>query len=220
MMIRHRGFSFEMPLDREIVRVGQFMKQLEDTKPVVLKAMGVQAVSWVVQDYRARSDGRGAGGITWRPITDGAIRTRLAGRAPWRNQRSQLESIKGDYSNKAKKKRQSIRENRKKTIAKELGAARIGVDTGRLVNSLVYGVADLNKVRVGVKLQGSVPRAAFDVSGNEIRIGSNMQYAGYFDQDRPIFGDGFLDEGRKKILDTVIEKTVDAHFKRKFGGQG
>lgn len=219
MMIRARGFRFEMTLDQDVIRVQQFAKHLEDVKPKVLTAMGVQGVSWAIQDYRTKSDGGTAAGVTWKPITASAIRSRLAGRTPWKNQRSQLAAMKGDTSPKAKKKRQSIRDKRKATIAKELGSARIGVDTGRLVNSLVYGVQDLASIKPPARLTGvAPPRAAFDIQGNNIRIGSNLQYAGYFDEKRPVFSGTFMNPDRRQQMDKLIEKTVELEFKRKFGG--
>lgn len=255
MMLRGRGFRFEMTLDREAVRVASLAKHLQDVSPTVLTAIGVQAVSWAVQDFRARSGGAAAGGIQWKPITEAAARTRLAARAPWQNQSKQLEQLSaeqqplmeklrrklppgtnksanrkaiangfmeskdGQSLRKIQKKREGIRAKRKAAIAKEHAAAKVGVDTGRLVNSLVYGVQDLSSVRVGVPLKGEAPpRAAFDIAGNTIRIGSNLKYAGYFDAMRPIFGQGFLDAGRRESIDKLIEKTVDLAIKQKFGG--
>ncbi len=255
MMIRARGFRFEMTLDQDVIRVQQFAKYLEDIKPTILKAMGVQAVSWAVQDYRKKSDGGTAQGVTWKPITASAIRTRLAGRTPYQRQSSELktlserqkpitealrrkmpkgaehankrkaiankfmESKEGKELSKIQKKRKGIRDKRKATIAKELGSARIGVDTGRLVNSLVYGVQDLASIKPPARLTGDAPpRAAFDIQGNNIRIGSNLKYAGYFDEKRPVFSGTFMDTTRRDQMDRLIEKTTALEFKRKFGG--
>lgn len=260
MMVRSRGFSFEMNLDKEVIRVQQFEKHLQDITPDILRAMGVQAVSWAVQDYRSRSDGGTAGGTTWNPITAGAIRSRLAGRTPWQRQTEQLlklraeqeplteklrrkmpegddpkikarrgaiarkfmESEDGKKLEKIKKKRRDIRAKRKTTIERELSTARIGVDTGRLVNSLVYGVQELSAIRPPARLantQGLKP-ALFTIQGNQIRIGSVMEYAKYFDEKRPIFPVGFLDPNRRKQLDRIIELTTNSAFRRKFGMGG
>lgn len=259
MMLRKGGFSFEMNLDREVIRVQNLSKSLTDLKPTILKAMGVQAVSWAVQDYRAKSDGGPAGGITWQPITLSAARNRLSHRAPYQDQTSQLKRLseeqkpltealrrrlpkgkddakkaaqrkgssghfmnntpEGKQLQRIKNKRKKIRERRKKMIEKEQAAARIGVDTGRLVNSLVYAVAELSAIKPP-KLQsgsGSPTPALFTVQGDSIHIGSLMKYATYFDEKRPIFGPTFIDSGRRQQLDNLIETTIRASLKQRGG---
>lgn len=220
MMLRKGPFGFEMNLDQEVRRVESLPTHLADARETVLTAIGVQVVAWAVADYREKSEGRSAGGVQWKPITEGAIRTRLAGRTPWQRQRAELSAIKGDRSDKAKKKRQSIREKRKSTIAKELGKAKIGIDTGRLINSLVYGVPALSSVRVANRPTSTegLTQGVFMFEGDSLRVGSIMRYAGYFDAKRPIFPIGFLDASRQEQLDKLAEKAVEAFIRRKQGG--
>lgn len=221
MMLRKGPFGFEMNLDQEVQRVQSLPAHLADARETVLTAIGVQVVAWAVADYREKSEGRSAGGVQWKPITEGAIRTRLAGRTPWQRQRAELSAIKGDQSDKAKKKRQSIREKRKSTIAKELGKAKIGIDTGRLVNSLVYGVPALSSVRVATRPTSTegLTQGLFLFEGDSLRVGSLMKYAGYFDEKRPIFPPTFIDQGRQADLDKLGEKAVDAFIKSKERGR-
>mgnify|MGYP000906855358 FL=1 len=270
MMIRARGFSFEMTLDQEATRLRALARHLEDATPTVLTAMGVQAVSWAVQDFRERSNGGNAAGVSWAPITLSGARTRLAGRAPYRNDSRELKSLheqekplleklrrkmpsnkrlagqKQVYGPKKtpgmirgklarnfmetedgqkiveiRKNRQKIKKRRAKQIEREKSNAKVGVDTGRLVNSLVYGVADLSSIKTPKGKDSEAPRenlkrAAFDISGNVIRVGSNMKYAGYFDERRPIFGPDFMSSDRKQKMDRLIEQAIDKYLEKKF----
>ena len=258
MMIRARGFSFEMTLDQEATRLRALARHLEDATPTVLTAMGVQAVSWAVQDFRERSNGGNAAGVSWAPITLSGARTRLAGRAPYRNDSRSLKGLReaekpilemlrkrlpagqdkaknraaiasnfmaktpeGKELRSIQKTRQKIRDKRRKQIEREKSSAKVGVDTGRLVNSLVYGVADLSSIKTPKGKDSEAPReglkrAAFDIQGNSIRVGSNMKYAGYFDERRPIFGPDFMSSDRKQKMDRLIEQAIDKYLEKKF----
>lgn len=243
------GFSYSTNFDRVAIQLRETITRVEQSIPAVLKAIGVQAVAWVVQDYRERSTGASVGGVAWKPLTESAIRTRLAGRTPWQRQRDQLialreeerpilerlrrmlpsdksKQINGDKAKgrrvrgflarefekknpelrKIRKKRQTIRSQRKAAIAKELSSAQIGVDTGRLVNSLVFGVPEL----ASIKTPKSAPseKALFEVQGQTINIGSVMKYAKHYDALRPIFTPDFIDQQRRESLERTIEKVV------------
>lgn len=267
MMIRARGFSFEMTLDQEATRLRALARHLEDATPTVLTAMGVQAVSWAVQDFRERSQGQAAGGSNWKHISKGGAISRLRGRAPWNKDydalaklRAEEEPLKdalrrklpkgagnkaargkiafdfmqntkeGKRIGKIKERRIKIKERRDLMIAKEYGNANVGVDTGRLINSLVYGVAPLEaeikklpkvitkeyRYRKDPPKVEPLTRAAFDISGNVIRVGSNMKYAGYFDERRPIFGPDFMSSERRQKMDRLIEQAIDKYLEKKF----
>ena len=258
MMIRARGFSFEMTLDQEATRLRALARHLEDATPTVLTAMGVQAVSWAVQDFREKSNGGTAGGNSWKPISLSGARTRLAGRDAYRSDSKSLKGLRDAEAplremlrkrlpagkNKApnrgaiasnfmdktpegkeirsiQKTRKKIRDKRRKQIEREKNSAKVGVDTGRLVNSLVYGVADLSSIKTPKGKDSEAPReglkrAAFDIQGNVIRIGSNMKYAGYFDERRPIFGPDFMSSERKQKMDRLIEQAIDRYLEKKF----
>lgn len=255
MIVNAGNFRFEMNLEKEVARVAALPKHLEDARQTVLTAMGVQLVSWAVQDYRTRSEGGTAGGVAWKPITASAIRTRLAGRTPWQRQSEKLRALrdkerpileqlrkklpKGDKRKKSRgliasnfladskewqkirADRKKIREARKAKIAQELSSAKIGVDTGRLVNSLVYGVPALSSIRVGTRPTTSegLTQGVFVFEGDSLKVGSVMKYAGYFDEKRPIFPPGFVDQARQEQLDSLGEKAVDAFIRQKEGGR-
>ena len=261
MMIRSRGFQFKMTLDDEAVRLHNLARHIEASRPKVLTAIGVQCVSWAVQDFRARSNGQQAAGVSWEPISLSGARTRLAARQPYKTDSANLLALhneeaplreklrlklpKGKTPGKAKsrgklaadfmstdegkaikaiqKKRGTIKARRAREIEREQKNAKVGVDTGRLVNSLVYGVAELEAaIKVptgkGVPKPGQEPltRAMFDVTSNSIRVGSHMKYAEYFDQRRPIFPPGFIDATRRQSIEKLIEKTIDLEIARFF----
>jgi len=116
--------------------------------------------------------------------------------------------MKGDRSDAAKRKRKGLRERRRKMIDKELASARIGIDTGRLVNSLTYGVDQLRSVRVP-KFEGEAPpRAIFEIDRYSLRMGSNLNYAGYFDALRPIFPPTFINGQRQQSLDKIVHRVM------------
>jgi len=211
MMIRARGYSFEMTLDAEVTRLRALSRHLEDATPTVLTAMGVQAVSWAVQDFRDKSNGGSAGGVSWKPISLAGARTRLAGRAPYRSDSKSLQGLReaekplkemlrrrlpkggdrkpnrgaiaadfmrstpeGKELKSIQKTRQKIKKKRAGQIEREKNSAKVGVDTGRLVNSLVYGVAPLEqaikvpKGKASDAQREALTRAALDISGNTV----------------------------------------------------
>ena len=48
------------------------------SRPVVLRAIGVQELAWAFQDYRRKSEGgEGGDGIKWKPISDQTIKNRI-----------------------------------------------------------------------------------------------------------------------------------------------
>lgn len=259
MMIRARNFGYSHNFDQEVAKVRLVGEQIEKSGKPVLTACGVQIASWAVQDYRARSEGRVAGGIGWRPITRGAAVTRLRARQPWKNDTAKLAALRdeakphleslrrklpagpGDTKkrqrgyiaanapeqkelDKIRKKRKTVKDRRKRQIDKEHASAKIGVDTGRLVNSLVFGVPELSSVRAVPLKPGTEqpPRAEFRIqdsgSNATLRMGSNMQYAVHFDRLRPIFPDGFIDEQRKTQLEAIALK-VTQNIVDKLGGK-
>lgn len=262
------GFSVSLPFAEIADQLERVGASLQEEAPSILRAMGVMAAGFAVSDYRDRSEGQAAGGIAWKPITDSAIRTRLAARKPWQNQRAELAALRAEEApileairkrlprNNAetksgktlppeirKKQRgklsqvdeaqaaalQSIRERRDKVRAarkalfeKEKASAKIGVDTGRLVNSLVYGVPELQEVAaLAPRLApgaGEVAKATFRVDGFSIVIGSNMEYAGYFDALRPLIGEGFISPDRLKMLEGLALEYVQSVIDDRLSG--
>jgi hypothetical protein len=93
-------------------------------------------------------------------------------------------------------------------VAREWTGAKIGVDTGRLVNSFRYG-------------DGSSGDTVFQVdpTANAVTIGATVKaknggdYAVFFDRLRPIFGPGFLGGGRAEALDKLVERAYEAALK-------
>lgn len=263
MMIQASGFHFSsVALDQEVATVRLVSQRLIENRKTILTAMGVQAASWAVQDYRAKSEGKAAAGITWAPITRGAAATRLAARAPWQNDSAALAQLhaqelplkeelrkklpKGSkkksnrgkiasdfYENSSKwksirKKRKTIKERRQRNIDKEHSAAKIGIDTGRLVNSIVYDVPELSSVKApkssaivsqgGKKVAFGITKGVFIVTEHSVTLGTNMQYATDFDRLRPIFPVQF-DATRTAALNNIATKTAQAIIDKEMKGK-
>jgi hypothetical protein len=266
-------------------------------RPTILRALGVQMLSWGFQDYRIKSrGGPGGDGITWPPTkatsvvgrvrklkaykaksasvrkarkelrearinlrkakavarvavrgsaayksagkTIKAARAKIkthtrklsaaksAGKTPVvKRIRSQIRGLKVKAT-AAKAKRlamrsklptsaartvtsktrqlQKSRESKRNYVQKQLAGAKIGIDTGRLVNSLIYGVPGLKMQPVTGNptkpKDEPVKEAIFAPDHNGITVGTNMSYAKHFDADRPIFGPGFLNADRQRQL--------------------
>ena len=230
----------------EVKRLQQLPRMVQEAEETVLRTIGVQVVSWAVQDYRARSEGREAGGVTWKPLSDGAIYSRISARTPWQRDTEQLKSLREQEKpileelrrklpkgkTPAKKKaraavakkfsedradlrrirsnRKRIREKRKRMFEKEKGAAKIGIDTGRGINSLVFGVADLKSIKTGAKVTDSsgMENAVFDLGRGQITVGSGIKYMQYFAEARPIFPPGFIDQSRQGQLTELAEEVI------------
>lgn len=209
---------------------------------------GVQIISWAVQDYRERARGGTAGGISWRRLTRGAIRTRLSRFAAWKTERAKLASLRQQEApilaelrrtlprgakykanrgaiaskfaedNKAlkriRKQRASIRAARNKRTDAMLAKHEIGVDTGRLVNSLVFGVPELAAVRVPKNAGEAPPKAEFKVADSTVTVGSNLVYAPAFDRLRPIFPPGFISKERQEKLDEIAVRIFRKHLRQ------
>lgn len=239
-------FRLSSDIDEEVARLKALPQFILDAEESVLKAIGVQVISWAVQDYRARSEGQEAGGVTWKPLSDGAIYSRISARTPWQRDTAQLAALRDQEKpileelrrklpkgkTPAKKKaraaiakkfseeradlrrikssRKRIREKRKKMFEKEKAAAKIGIDTGRGINSLVFGVADLKSVKTGTKIADTsgMTNAVFDVGQGQITVGSGMKYMGYFAELRPIFPPGFIDQSRQAQLTELAEQII------------
>lgn len=141
---------------------------------VTLDAMGVRVLSWGFQDFRAKSAGGTAGGVTWRPVLQSTVDART----------KRLSSFKRLKTDKAKQKK----------LTKGRVGAKIGVDTGRLVNSLKAG-AGADQVK--------------QITDTSVVVGSQVNYAKWFDEDRPIFGPGFIDATRQRELEALAARVYE-----------
>jgi hypothetical protein len=217
-------------------KAGLAQKNVAAAREPAMKAVGVRVLSWGYQDFRAKSKGETAGGQTWHAITDAAVWSRarksqtyintiaaaraLYGEPPMpeelrkrlpKGKGKHLQAVRGaiirkymathpDYDRavkSAQKKRQAIRGKREKLFEKANAKKKIGVDTGRLANSLVFGK----------------PGNLFTVSSLSVTVGASAidpktgkDYAVYFDEDRKIFGDGFIDAKRQEALEKIFER--------------
>jgi hypothetical protein len=101
-----------------------------------------------------------------------------------------------------------------------LTKAKIGIDTGRLVNSEMFGVPEL-KMRPmscsGRKLRpGEQPQqeAIFETDHSSVTVGASMNYAKFFDEQRPIFGANFLNPERAEKLGDLAAKATEIFLKQ------
>lgn len=157
------------------------LRQLRDRYPAILKdtmkLVGVQMLSWAKQDFEKKAKGQGAGGESWQPIGRGGARQRLR--------------KLGSYQKLTKKEKTAA-------IDQTVGQHSIGVDTGRLRNSLSIGnTENLN-----------------EATDKYVIVGTKLSYAEYFDEKRPIFGDEFLSSGRVNQIAGIIGDQVSNYLKK------
>lgn len=102
---------------------------------------------------------------------------------------------------------------KKKFINTAIGSAKIGVDTGRQVNALTFGVPALQgkggKTEPFNPRPGNsdpVPNAIFNIGEGFVTVGVNTSYAKQFDESRQIFGDLFHHEKRRQKLEQIAAK--------------
>ena len=94
---------------------------------------------------------------------------------------------------------QAIGESSLETVARRtidgmMQRHEIGVDTGRLVNSFAS--------KAGAD-------TILEVGRLSVTVGTRIQYAGYFDRLRPIWGPDFVDAGRQAELEAIVRKWLD-----------
>lgn len=116
-----------------------------------------------------------------------------------------------------KRRRAQLRARRQRDIDREFAHHEIGVDTGRLINSLTFGEPALASIRAPKQKSGPPPsRAIFLVSDRDVTVGSNMSYAKYFDEARPIFSANMITPARRKALEDLGR----ALYQRRLGAAG
>ena len=118
---------------------------------------------------------------------------------------------------KIQKNRAAIRKKQQAMIDKESSQYEIGVDTGRLVNSLTFGIKELASQQVKSKPgEKQPPPAVLKIEPNAVTVGSALEYAAHFDAKRPIFGPNFITPERQKQLENkavkLFEKLVGQQF--------
>lgn len=221
----------------------------EKQTPVVLRAIGVQCLSWGVRDYRTRGRKQtDETGLAWRDITRSAFVSRLAKRSPYQKNRTAREALTAREKELTKdiakgmprgpqgariragiawrfyedhpelrgiqRKRKELRAQREALIAKESSQYEIGLDTGRLIGSLTFGVKELDTVKIpqakGAQQTQPPTPAMLAVQGNAVTVGSVLEYASYFDASRPLFGPNFITPARKDRLDKMATRMFQA----------
>lgn len=122
-------------------------------------------------------------------------------------------------TNKAKRKK--LKAKRKSMIDSEFARHAIGVDTGRLVNSLVWGEPELAGINPGKMRPGTPPppRAEFKEGKDSITVGSNLEYAKHFDKIRPVFPRTMITPARKKELQELLADVQDEVIRESYEGK-
>lgn len=239
---------------REFLQLAQAFEAaqvaLMQSRPTLLRALGVQMLSWGFQDYREKSRGSiGGDGVAWSPIKPETIKGRIRKLKAYKNKSASVKNARLRIvaaKTKVRVARSSVRlakigtkqhtkavaklkqakkqvatskgrltkakTARQKYLAPHLENSRIGIDTGRLTNSLLYGVPEIKTrpVTGNAVKPGDEPTqpAVFLVDHSSVTVGTNMSYAKYFDEDRPIFGPGFLNAARQVKLSNLAAKAV------------
>lgn len=274
--------SIKDNFDELAKRVESVKAKLPEARKEGLNGCGVQCLSWAHQDFRAKSAGQAAGGVTWSNIKDGTVKGRLAKRSPWkkivqnrrdaraenksaieafkterkalvkqppfpeelrrklpkgnspgrRKQRraiiraymeahpewvAQVQAVKGQRKSlrtRRRKQRESfskklkrLRDQQARLFEKEKAAAKIGVDTGRMLASLRYGAA-------GPANADTV----FQVTDTAVTVGIGVKYGKWFDEKRPIFGPAFIDQVRQTRLEGIFQRVYGRVLQAAMGG--
>lgn len=184
-------------------------------RKAALDAIGLQLTAWAQLDFRDKSAGKTAGGVTWKPIKITTIGGRLIGASDnttGRRTRSGVgEQVRRMLRRDAKGGNRAMRAGiiyRACTdpsfvpaffakVQTEWANHKIGVDTGRLANSMKAGQ----------------PGHFRKTGGNAVTIGSQIKYAKFFDAVRPIFGPNFIDQHRQKALEDMAVRVYDRAIK-------
>lgn len=165
---------------QEAAKVKQIAAQgVPQARRVTLEAVGVRVISWGFSDFRAKSAGGTAGGVTWRPILQSTVDART-------RRLKAFQRLKTDVA-------------RQKKLVKGRVNAKIGVDTGRLVNSLKAG-GNADQIK--------------QITDTSVLVGTQVNYGKYFDAVRPIFGPNFIDAKRQQELESLALRVYEKECKR------
>lgn len=208
-----------MSLEAVATRLRLAGRNVRAARKAALDAIGLQLTAWAQQDFREKSAGKTAGGVKWKPISIMTIGGRLVAAA---------DSTTGrrTRSGAGQTVRRMLRRNAKggnhamraaiiyravtdPTFVPEFFAKaqmewanhKIGVDTGRLANSLKAGQ----------------PGHFRSDAINSVTVGSQVVHAKFFDALRPIFGPNFVDAKRQKILEDMAVRVYDRHIQQQQG---
>jgi hypothetical protein len=165
-----------MQISSNIPEITRQLSELKDKLPTVfqqsLKICSAQMLSWAKQDFEKKTKGESVNGISWNSISrEGA--------------RSRLRKL-GSY-------RKASKSEKSQMIDQTVSQHSIGVDTGRLRNSLSIG----NSENINV------------VTTSYAVIGTKISYADYFNRLRAIFGADFINSERQKKLESIINNSID-----------
>ena len=237
------SFNLTHNFGEVVTQLDLAQKNVAAAREPAMKAVGVRVLSWGYQDFRAKSRGEEAGGTKWRPITEAAIWSRVRKSKTYANTVPQARALynqppmpdelrrrlprgKGAFLAKVRaaiiakyleehpeyereirafqKKRRAVWDRRRKLFDRYNRGAKIGVDTGRMANSLQFGkpgnLFTVDSVSVTVGASAIDPKTGKD-------------YAVYFDEHRPIFGEGFIDEKRREELARVLNRVFERAIK-------
>lgn len=216
-MIRKTGHGFTIThtLDEEVTRARDLAKATDEQATTILEAIGIQVLSWIWQDYRTKArGGTDPAGNKWKPITKAAIRSRLLKRQSYRSKVDQVRALQqqnqvtagqafwlqlgrqpAGVAESTSKRIQSLHKQKRDMVDAEHAKHEIGVDTGRLVNSLEVG-------------RGYVSDTILDVDRKSVRVGSALKYAAHFNAKRPIIDEKNLTPARLAELDEIIEEVL------------
>lgn len=131
-----------------------------------------------------------------------------------------METPEGQRLKAIREQRKGLRGRRQGLIDAELPTAEIGVDTGRLINSLVAAVPELKVIQLpAVKDGPPPPKALFVVGVASITVGTNLMYAEAFDKLRPIYPASFIDTTRLQKLNEIAERVYQKQLAKDLKGR-
>lgn len=170
-----------MELVSNVKQVEQKLRALSSTVPTLLlpatREIGFQLLSWAKIDFEKKSKHGTANGSAWKPLVRATLRRRAWNLKEYRTLGT--KQAKTDYINAMVNNHQ------------------IGVDTGRLRNSLNFGT-DTN---------------VFQATKDFVVVGSSVKHAKWFqEKGRPIFDADFITEKREDQINEIIFKHIDKHI--------
>lgn len=111
------------------------------------------------------------------------------------------ETPEGIQATQIRQQIKDIREDRQAMVTKDHAAAKTGVDSARLVNSLSFASTD----------------KVFEIAGNVLTMGTAIVYAYWFDLRRKIFPDNFMTPRRLERCHSIVKKHAERKIQETLG---
>jgi hypothetical protein len=179
-----------------------------------MTAIGLQTLGWTIEDYRAKArGGTDEAGVKWPRIRRESIASRLLKR------KVGLPVLKMLRRGSANRKRNAaiiwlaandpgFMPEFYRAVSTEHARHEVGIDTGRQVSSLSYGVPGAPRPGPIQHTSEAPSKAVWVVKEASVELGTRQRYAGWFAARRPIFPRGMISPRRKKVLAVIWSRVA------------